>query len=107
MPCTCRNVDFGTYEAAEVVDIPAHMADYRRARARDGLGPRIVVDRCILPEIRWLWSWGVRTYGSCCGHQKLPPMVCVHDDDAPLMRSLGYHNYAKMPDRIDVFELRG
>lgn len=50
----------------------------------------VMIDRCIVDEIKFLWSKGIRTYGSCCGHGKMVPMVNVHEDDMPVMLELGY-----------------
>ncbi len=42
----------------------------------------IAVDACIAEQIRMLWSDGVRTYSSCCGHNSERPSVVVDDGDS-------------------------
>lgn len=42
--------------------------------------PTIAVDACIAPAIEYLWKQGVRTFGSCCGHNTRPPSVIVHEE---------------------------
>lgn len=88
--CSCSGVEVGSHAASIVVDVPEHMADYRESRMKAGLAGTIWVDSCALPEIRSLWAKGIRTYGSCCGHNAHPSMVNVHEDDAGKMEQMGY-----------------
>ena len=80
------------YTNAVQVDIPPHMEDYKVNRQKEGLSPNgtITIDKCIVPEIQWLWNKGIRTYGSCCGHNWVPAFVNVHDDDIERMKAMGY-----------------
>lgn len=91
--CACAGVEVGSHLAAVPVEIPDHMADYRKARVSDGLSPLICIDACALPEIRQLWSKGIRTYGSCCGHNQHPSMVNVHEEDSAKMDAMGYKQW--------------
>jgi hypothetical protein len=51
----------------------------------------ISLDKCIAKEVQWLWSQGVQTGGSCCGHGKLAPTICPCDfGSAVVMLALGY-----------------
>lgn len=88
--CACVDVEFQSYDAEVAVDAPPHMLDYRDNKVAAGLSPKIMIDACALPEIRELWGHRIRTYGSCCGHNKGPSMVNVHEDDAQKMDSMGY-----------------
>lgn len=97
--CNCGpDVKIQEYQNQEAVPIPEHMAGYREARLSAGLTPRIAIDRCALPEIRALWEKGIRTYGSCCGHNVAPSMVNVHEDDDAVMVALGYTRWPNIPE---------
>lgn len=50
----------------DVVELtpPEGMAPNRIRNA----GKPIIVDRCIAPAVLALWSAGIATVGSCCGH---------------------------------------
>jgi hypothetical protein len=50
----------------------------------------VMIDKCVVPEIEYLWSLGIRTYGCCCGHGKQVAMVNVHPDDAQKMLEMDY-----------------
>ncbi len=98
MACSCSpEVKIQEYQNAEAIDIPPHMESYRENRVKAGLTPLICIDRCILPEIRDLWSKGIRTYGSCCGHNVTTSMVNVHPDDDQKMVEMGYIRYPYPP----------
>jgi hypothetical protein len=85
------------------VDIHAHMNSYKEARLRAGLSSKISIDPCIYPEIVFLWSKGVVTYGSCCGHNNIESMVNVSEESIRIMLDLGYtQNYG----RKDTFRLK-
>lgn len=93
MACKCKNIEFGSeenYSQQVLFDIPPHMESYRVAREKDGLSDKICVDPCIAEEIQELWSNGITTYGSCCGHNKVDPFVNVDEKDISRMADLGY-----------------
>lgn len=52
---------------------------------------KVCIDRCIVDEVRKLWSMGIKTNGSCCGHN-VPGMsyLGVYDEDIERMIELGY-----------------
>ena len=54
-------------------------------------------------EIKFLWSKGIATINSCCGHDKLPPTVVVLEEDELRMRELGYQS---LPISTHVFILK-
>lgn len=76
-----KHCEIGTYEHAVFVECPDWLYTSKT---------HVYIDRCIVDEIKYLWSKGVRTYGSCCGHGNKPPMVNVHNDDLGKMSGLGY-----------------
>ncbi len=92
MTCACGpEVTVQGYQNQQTVPIPAHMAAYRKAREREGLSGDLSIDRCILPELQSLWSKGVRTGGSCCGHNILPSMInALTKEDGHRMQAMGY-----------------
>jgi hypothetical protein len=48
------------------------------------------IDRCIAFEVMWLNERGITILGSCCGHNKLPPLLSTDPDQGVAMVSLGY-----------------
>lgn len=64
---------------------------------------KIAIDPCIEEEIKFLWSKGIATINSCCGHNKLMPSVVVLEEDEPKMRELGYQS---LPEDSHVFILK-
>lgn len=58
------------------------------------LSNNICVDRCLSPEIKFLWSKGIKTIGCCCGHHLNSPensgYIQVKYDCIEKMKSLGY-----------------
>jgi len=101
--CDCANVEMGSYDNQVTVDIPTHMSGYKERRMLVGLSGMICIDRCILPEINYLWAQGITTYGSCCGHNKIEGMVNTHEDNYSQMIRLGY---AAIDNRRDAFTLK-
>lgn len=99
--CRCVDVEMGSHDAAICIDLPPHMEAYKQARIDAGLSPHITIDHCIVPYIHKLWSLDIKTMGSCCGHGKIDPSVCVADDDIEKMIDLGY----KQMDKSYIFEL--
>lgn len=108
MTCQCVDVAFGSYDNQVTVHIPPHMKSYEAARAAEGLPETICIDTCILEEIRSLWSEGVVTYGSCCGHGKLGSMVNVSEGSVHIMERLGYDVWhsSLWPTPEDTFALK-
>lgn len=97
--CNCGpDVTLGSYANAVAVPIPPHMESYRVNRIAAGLSGFVCIDRCILREIQELWAEGIRTYGSCCGHNTGPSMVNVHADDDEAMLGMGYVRWPHVPE---------
>lgn len=107
--CKCVNITPQNEEAYAqmiLVDPPEHMREYKKRKiANSGTG-QICVDPCIFEEIKYLWSLGITTYGSCCGHNTHESMVNVHDKDIDLMLSLGYVQNHRDLERKNTFRLK-
>ncbi|KZC97193.1 hypothetical protein [Thalassospira xiamenensis] len=89
--CDCpKHVRVGTYENQVTFDVPAHMAEYRARRIAAGLSGLICIDRCLVDEVLALWMAGIRTNGSCCGHNHVPPIISVFPEYIPAMKAMGY-----------------
>lgn len=87
--CSCENIGFGTYDNTVIVN-------------------GIQLDRCIAKEIQHLWSNGIKTIASCCGHNKVEPSVAVSKNSIPKMESLGYEQWINpmYPYSRDFFKLK-
>lgn len=48
------------------------------------------VDPCMATPLMWLWSCGVQTHGSCCGHGRLRGSVVVDSASEAIMDRLGF-----------------
>lgn len=58
------------------------------------LTEKVVVDRCLAEEIKWLWSMDIVTVGSCCGHgNPRLAMIQVHECSIARMETIGYDHY--------------
>lgn len=88
--CDCQNVEVGSHANSIAVDAPPCLAQYSANRVRAGLSPQIAVDKCILPELKSLWDLGIKTYGSCCGHNVYPSEIWVAPEHIQQMIDLGY-----------------
>ena len=109
MKCNCKDIIVQSQECYDQMvcfEIPAHMNSYKEARLKAGLSSGVCIDPCIVDEIQYLWSLGVITYGSCCGHNKLEPMVNVDDKNIEQMLNLGYVQNHPDPKRKDTFKLK-
>lgn len=89
-----------------LVDIPDHMKAYREARIKQGLSESTCIDPCIFEEIKYLWSEGIVTYGSCCGHNKLESFVNVDSSSIDKMLSMGYVQNHSDKNRNDTFRMK-
>jgi hypothetical protein len=90
------------------LEISDHMKTYRQNRLDKGYTSTICVDPCIVDEIKYLWSKGIITYGCCCGHNKLQPMVNVDEKNIQKMLDMGYKiqfNNSRPNDK-DTFTLK-
>lgn len=84
--CSCNNIDFGTYENTEVIN-------------------GVEIDKCLIPEIKWLWNNGIETLASCCGHNKIEPTIIVKSKYIDKMKQLGYKNIINYiyPEKKNLF----
>ena len=73
--CVCKDVAMGSYD--NTVEM------WRSARPGEE-GPRNLtqVDVCLATSIAWLWSNGVDTVASCCGHGQTIPILSNYEFDA-------------------------
>ena len=62
------------------------------------------LDPCIASEIIYLWRHGITTYGSCCGHGKILPIVVTDKADYNRMVKWGYKIFRR--DKCDEFILK-
>ena len=85
--CTCKGVAMGSYANQDVRITPE--------------GKRAGIDRCILPAIEYLWSQGIETIESCCGHGLAKGYIAVQPGQENMMIALGYRRYPGQPG--DVF----
>jgi len=53
-------------------------------------GKPMGIDKCIVEEIKYIWSWGVKTTGCCCGHNIQEGYIGVIDKDIEIMKRGGY-----------------
>lgn len=83
----CPN-EFGIYDNSIYLEFPPYMRFENGGfySSKDGC----LIDICVVDEIKYLWEQGIHTYGSCCGHGKTNPSVCVHEKDFAKMEKLGY-----------------
>lgn len=64
------------------------------------------VERCLVPELMFLWGEGVETLCSCCGHgDDAKAYITVKPESAALMEKLGYercvmHRCLYHPDSV-------
>ena len=81
--CKCFNVPFGSYERQVQMKDP-----FNSRKKHDGW---VCIDICICQEIAELWHRGIKTYESCCGHNKDRGYIMVTTDDFQKMKEIeGY-----------------
>lgn len=86
----CSDIGFGTYDCAYNIMLPYLVSDPTEPDAAPQ--PKTVcIDKCLLPEILFLWENGIKTTGCCCGHGKRDmAFIGVIESDIPKMKALGY-----------------
>jgi len=85
--CNCINVKMGSYDNQVELPRPKCML----GRIEGSSNPKtICIDKCIAEEIQYLWSWGVKTTGCCCGHNINEGYIGVIDKDIEFMKKSGY-----------------
>ena len=85
--CSCIDIPMGSYDSQVSVYTPQ--------------GKLIGLDICLLKEITLLWSKGVETIESCCGHNKTTGYIAVTAESIPIMQAMGYQPY---PGRPEIFK---
>lgn len=80
------------YGNQETVEIPDNITILYNAPDRE---PRtsVSIDKCLVEEIKNLWSKGIHTSGCCCGHGKQNGSIGVITEDIPKMKALGYEKH--------------
>jgi len=85
--CNCINVKMGSYDNQVILPRPRCMIN----RTEGSSNPdTICIDKCIVEEIKYLWSLGIRTTGCCCGHNMMGGYIGVIEKDIEFMKKLGY-----------------
>ena len=87
--CQCIGVPMGSYLAQASVITPQH----RLAG----------IDICILPTVVALWSRGIETIESCCGHGVTSGYIAVRPAHVAEMEALGFHHDPQADDPSFVF----
>lgn len=82
----CTDILFGSFACAIKIKLPY----------KDRF---VLIDKCLLEEIKYLWDIGIKTTGNCCGHGRVPPCIGVFDDYIDIMYKIGYKNTYR-PDDI-------
>lgn len=91
--CDCINVEVGSYSNQLEIPAPKHLIEWAE-KVNFSLGgdkKTVCVDRCLVDEIKYLWSLGITTTGCCCGHNKVESYIGVEEKDIPRMKQLGYN----------------
>jgi len=92
--CNCKNVEIGSYDNQIILGYYPVMREYADNRLKEGLSNYgICVDRCIVDQVVELWEAGIRTYGSCCGHNKTEGFINVGEEDYEKALLLGFEPY--------------
>ena len=81
--CACVNVEMGSYDNQVELKTPG------------GLGfssETVCVDACCVDAVKYLWSHGIKTYGSCCGHGLIQGFINVGDGFENVI-SLGFSKH--------------
>lgn len=99
IPCGCVGVETGDYSNTVILGYYPIMREYVKNRAETGLSRNgICVDGCIVDQVISLWEAGIKTYGSCCGHNTKQGFINVgkYFNDAV---ALGFEPYVFKDDK--------
>ena len=92
--CDCKGIETGSYDNTILLGYHETMREYRDNRKNSGLPENgICVDRCLMDEVMSLWDAGIRTYGCCCGHNKVDAYINVDEADFDKAIRLGWIKY--------------
>lgn len=75
--CDCIDIEVGSFDNQVEITHP-------------NLSHPIMVDKCIAEEIKDLLDKGIKTIGSCCGHNTTIPSIIVAPESVKQMEKLGY-----------------
>lgn len=89
--CECKDVGFGTYRNVVSLQPP-----WREE------GDTISVDGCLALELLVLWSQGIKTYASCCGHNKKKGDIIADASNCKDLTDLGYQIKEMRPGDVIV-----
>ncbi len=82
--CDCQNITFGTFG----------IENQNRTAVKTCHGKMQEIDNCILDELRDLWSKGIITEASCCGHNLIEGSIITDSiESANKMKAMGYVQY--------------
>ena len=76
--CDCKSYNHGTGTTPVVVLTPPK--EWGLTYGSGGEKGGVCIDACIAPVIQELWDNGIVTKGSCCGHGKRVPSICLEND---------------------------
>ena len=93
--CECKDIEIGGYKRQVGMRDP-----FNARKSNDGW---VFIDICICKEIAELWFGGIKTYESCCGHNKgRKGYIMIGKEDRYRMRRLGYKEDNKWDGRGDL-----
>ncbi len=84
----------GSYKNTVVLDYPDWFKSKLKIR-------KATIDRCIAKEIKDLWSKGIQTTASCCGHNTSPGIISVLKEYVGKMKELGYENFGSWANELE------
>lgn len=102
--CDCQGVEIGSYKNQVELKTPKHMLEKGNIGCLE-FRPTTCIDKCLVEEIKHLWSLGITTTGCCCGHNKMDGYIGVAKEDIQKMKKLGYETQYNpfRPDAEDTF----
>ncbi len=98
--CKCAINDFNDNGNKVILEVPNNLIIENTGRRQTN----ICIDKCMVEEIQYLWSQGIRTTGCCCGHNWMYGYIGVYFEDIPKMKALGYksqRNFSRGMDCMD------
>ena len=99
--CKCENVKIGSYDNQIEIEIPNNI-EIRYNNPENEIRENVSIDKCLVDEIKQLWSMKIITTGCCCGHNIQGGYIGVKDEYIPKMLELGYkvrYNECRPNDR--------
>ena len=101
--CKCVNIEMGSYNNQELLDVPAFMYPIRNCLGEVKSIQKIGIDRCLVPTIKFLWSNKIATLNCCCGHNKHKPTIIIEEKYIPKLMKLGYSHFSHNDSLLDVY----